>query len=103
MEDNPIEYIRINRDIFFAESGQLKRLKSGAIGKLLTSEDLEELFENMTKEKIKEFFEEMDRNAHSSIVSIDNCIYFLDFDDYSFLRLASKPFIPAPEVCNASA
>ena len=104
MEDKSTEYIQINRDIYFEEGAQLKRLKSGAIGKLLTSEDLEQLFGTMTKETIKEFFEEMDLHANSSIVSIGNCIYFLNWEDYSYLRLASKPFIlPEPEVCNASA
>lgn len=101
------EYVKINRDIYFEEIGQLKCLNSGKIGKCLCSEDFEKLLGTMSRAKMKTLFDEFDQDDHKSIVLIDNCFYFLDREDYSYLKLTSTPFVLSVqtnmEVSNAGA
>ena len=106
IKDDKSDYIRINKDVFFEEGGELMRLKSGAIGKLLSSDDLTKLFDTMSREKIKSFFEQLDRDEYSSIAWINNAIHFLNWEDYSFLKMSNPIILPDEnnwEVYNASA
>lgn len=91
------QFVRLNRELNIKEAqGRFTVLEQGAVGFLITNDNLEGILEDLTKEKVRKLLDELEQAIHINRYPalIGGYVVSLNVDDYVLVEEPVMPVIP---------